>query len=629
MPGSSLREGLEDLEAGRFVGREEELRAIAAARAEPVGAIVFVYGAAGIGKSALLQAALRRHEREGGTAFRLPDAREPPAVELLEAMRAAPRPLIAIDDLGPGSMIQAWLRETLLPELPPGAAVLIASRQPPSAELLAGTLGSGVRTLALEPLGEEQARALLAARGIGGAAADAAVEWATGWPAALVLAAGNDGAIPGPAEVIARLAGSELDEVPPEVLGVAALARLLDARTLAAVAGNAEPEAALRQLGRLSVVARRPGGVELHPLLRRALREEMRRTAPDQERELRRRLADHLHLRARSGESWTVVDLAELIENPAVRWGFGGGGGGNELRAGALRREDLPAVERAVVERWDAAWWEGTKRWLVEAPDACVAVRDRAGALRGFCVATSLPKLPPWAADDQVLGGWIGHAEAASSLGDAVLWRDALTFGDDRGDRARALLNATAALRSGVANPRWFYGPVDPANGHELALADALGARHLSELDVRVGAHRVECRLIDHGPGGVIGLARDIVYAELGMAPRRPPSEAQVRTALRALRGPAELNGSPLAPDGLEAAEQLREVRARLAAAADAAFGEGAEERLLRGVLDNAYLDEDAEPADGPRLLNVSRATYYRRLRTASERLARQLFREY
>lgn len=621
-----MREGLEDLEAERFAGREEELRAIAAACAEPAGAVVFVHGAAGAGKSALLQAALRRHEREGRTAFRLPDAREPPAEPLLGAMRSASRPLVAIDDLGPGSLIQAWLRETLLPALPPGAVVLIASRQPPAAALLAGPLGSAVRTLALEPLGEEESRALLAARGVSGPAADAAVEWAGGWPAALVLAAG-DGAIPGAPEVIARLAGSELDEVPPEVLGVAALARLLDARALAAVAGSADPERALRDLGRLSVVTRRPGGVELHPLLRRALQEEMRRTAPDQERELRRRLADHLHLRARTGESWTVVDLAELIENPAVRWGFGGGG--NELRAGALRREDLPDVERAVVERWDADWWEGTKRWLLEVPDACVAVRDRAGALRGFCVATSLPKLPPWAADDQVLGGWIGHAEAASSLGDAVLWRDALTFGDDRGDRARALLNATAALRSGVANPRWFYGPVDPANQHELALADALGARHLTDLDIRVGGHRVECRLIDHGPGGVIGLARDIVYAELGMAPRRPPTQAQVREALRALRGPADLSESPLAPDGLEAAEQLREVRARLTAAADGAFGEGAEERLLRDVLDNAYLDEHTEPADGPRLLNVSRATYYRRLRTASERLARQLAREY
>jgi hypothetical protein len=625
-PAFSLRDGLEDLEAERFVGREEELRAIAVAGRQPAGGIVFVHGPAGIGKSALLGAARRRHESAGGTAFRLPAAREAPSAEVLAEMEAAPRPLVAIDDLGRGSLMQAWLRETLLPVLPGGAVVLIASRQPPSAALLAGPLGSAVRTLELEPLGEQEARALLAARGVAGPDADAALEWARGWPAALVLAAARQGEIASADEVVARLAGEELDAVVPEVLGVAALARVLDARTLAAVAGVAEPEEALRQLGRLTVVRRGPAGVELHPLLRRALREEMREAAPDRERELRRRLADHLHLRACSGEGWTVVDLAGLIENPALRWGYGGGDTG-DLRAGSPRREDLPRLRRAVVARWDASWWEGTERWLLEAPDACVVVRDRDGGLRGFCIATSLPKLPPWAAEDPVLGAWIAHAEAASSLGQAVLWRDVLALGDD-GDRGRALLNAAAVMRSGVANPRWFYGPVDPRDERELALAEAVGARHLPDLDIRADGHPLQCHLIDHGPGGVVGLVRDVVYAELGMAPRRAPSEDQVRDALRALRQPARLVGSPFTPDGLEAEEQRREVRARLTAAADSAFGNASEERLLRAVLDNAYLEEGEEPGEGPRLLSVSRATYYRRLRTATERLCRQLARD-
>jgi hypothetical protein len=171
-------------------------------------------------------------------------------------------------------------------------------------------------------------------------------------------------------------------------------------------------------------------------------------------------------------------------------------------------------------------------------------------------------------------------------------------------------------------NPRWFYGPLDPTNEREVRFARAMGAEHLAHLDVDVGPRRVECRRIDHGPGGVIGLTRDIVYRELGIAPRLPPTAEQVRRALQAVRGRGDLAGSPLTSADLPPAEQRREARSRLSSAADDAFGSGSEDRLLRATLDLAYLDEDADPATAPQVLNVSRATFYRRLATATELLA-------
>jgi hypothetical protein len=346
----------------------------------------------------------------------------------------------------------------------------------------------------------------------------------------------------------------------------------------------------------------------------------MRTGAADREREIRRRLADHLHLRTRSGETWQLVELAALIEEPTVRWGFGGGDD-PDVRAGHPETAELARIERAVTARYGTTWWEWTRRWLTDRPESAVVVRGGDGTLRAFCIATSLRRLPEWGREDPVIGRWVEHAEAAAPLGEAVFWREALTLDGDDEERERALLNATATLRSGAINPRWFYGPLDPTNEREVRFSRAMGAEHLSHLDVDIGPRRVECRRIDHGPGGVIGLARDIVYRELGFAPRRPPTAEQVRSALQALRRGSDLSGSPLTSEDLAPAEQRREVRARLCSAAEEAFGPGPDDRLMRTALDLAYLDEEADAAIAPQLLNVSRATFYRRLAVATELL--------
>lgn len=319
-----------------------------------------------------------------------------------------------------------------------------------------------------------------------------------------------------------------------------------------------------------------------------------------------------------------MVELATLIVNPTVRWGFGGGDD-PDLRSGHPETVELPRIERAVTARYGAAWWEWTRRWLRERPESAVVIRSGDGTLRAFCIATSLRRLPEWGREDPVIGRWVEHAEAAAPLGEAVLWREALTLDGGGEERERALLNATATLRSGAVNPRWFYGPLDPSNEREVSFSRAIGAEHLADLDVVIGRTRLECHRIDHGPGGMIGLARDVVYRELGIPPRRPPSADQVRSALQALRRGGDLSGSPLTSEDLAPAEQRREARARLTSAADAAFGPGPDDRLLRAVLDLAYLDEEADPATAPQVLSVSRATFYRRLAVATELLTMAL----
>ena len=102
-----------------------------------------------------------------------------------------------------------------------------------------------------------------------------------------------------------------------------------------------------------------------------------------------------------------------------------------------------------------------------------------------------------------------------------------------------------------------------------------------------------------------------VVHRELGVA--RPAIDPQsVRDALRNLHDPSV----PLAV----AREVLRD-------AADRAFGDTADEQLLRQVLLRCYFDPSSSHEAAARELHLSRAAYFRRLRSASERVATWLAR--
>jgi hypothetical protein len=192
------------------------------------------------------------------------------------------------------------------------------------------------------------------------------------------------------------------------------------------------------------------------------------------------------------------------------------------------------------------------------------------------------------------------------------------------------MLGVAGILRSGVSNPRFAYMPINPARPGALTFASALGAQHLSALDFQIGQRRIECHRVDYGPGGLFAAMRAVVYAELGLAvpTARGVDEAldieAVREALRNFRVPHELARSPLATG--ETPEQRAEsVRELLRAAADRAFGETENERLLRRVLVRGYLEPAASHEQAALELALSRAAYFRRLRAAAERVAEYL----
>ena len=160
----------------------------------------------------------------------------------------------------------------------------------------------------------------------------------------------------------------------------------------------------------------------------------------------------------------------------------------------------------------------------------------------------------------------------------------------------------------------------------------------MDHLDIDLGTKLVQCHQIDHAADGLLGGVRSAVYGELGLGapgPIKPGGDAAplpagdgssvtpdaVRDALRNLHQPLTLASSPLAT-GTTTEQRVASVRAVVQDAVANAFGDSPAEQLLRRIVQRGYLDPDGSHELAADELHVSRATYFRRLRTASQRVA-------
>jgi hypothetical protein len=223
------------------------------------------------------------------------------------------------------------------------------------------------------------------------------IEWAEGSPLALALAAEAAAAdldwIPEPGaetpEIVRsltrRLAESELGGVRPSALAVAAIARVTTVELLRAVLHGADADEAYERLRALTFTEPLGDGIAPHELVRRALHADLRRRDQERERELRRRIVDHLYECARRGDPLISIEMAHLIENPAIRWGFGWEGS-IDYRIDDLAPGDAERVAELLESRRFGAWWSITRRFFEEAPERVAIARDRDDRLSGYLV---------------------------------------------------------------------------------------------------------------------------------------------------------------------------------------------------------------------------------------------------
>jgi hypothetical protein len=637
------------------VGRDRELAFFDSLLVEdPPANVVLIHGPGGIGKSTLLREIGRRAEVHGRSP-RLVDARELAPVpgeleQALDGVDADTLPLVMFDTYERMAAAGTYLRQRLLPSLPEHSLVILAGRTAPEPEWFQGGWEQLTVEYELRPLAAEDAQVLLEERGVvEGELQSELLAWSGGSPLALTLAADavqaggswNPQRIEDRPELvralIRHLARTELDGGNLDVMAVAALARSTTPGMLEAVLPGVDAVAAEEWLRTRSFAEQTNIGVTLHDIVRKAVRADLRLREPERERELRRRIADYLHARALAGETRLITDLAELVDNPAIRWGFGAEGT-VEFRVDDVRPEDLEvAEERVKLRPGGAAWWKAAKAIVEDAPECVVLARDREDDLAGLCIFVTPRTAPPVADRDPMLSGWLAHAREHYPDGNAILWRDSLDLSTDHkgdiGSRVLAILNTAAILRSGLVNPKTSYLPIDPENEAAVAFSRGVGATHVPELDVSFGDKRQECHILDHGPGGMLGAQRATVYWELGLHPPKPDDQQaatppvasvtreSVKALARRLDRPLELAASPLA-EGDTPEERAESVRELFRDAAATAFGESADERLLRRIAERGFLTRDTSHEALADELNVSRATYFRRLRQAADRLA-------
>jgi hypothetical protein len=648
----TLAERLSDRDADRFVGRRAELAVFESLLAEDESAsVVILHGPGGMGKSALLREVARLATVRGRPSLSL-DAREiAPVPGDLESLFAAAseeeQPVVLVDTYERASAHDALLRRELLPMLPARAIVVLAGREPPAAGWFTGGWEHMTRSIELGPLTAAEGAALVRARGgVSEPTAAALVEWSAGSPLALTLAAevaGREGGWDGRdfeqrpelvERLVRRLVGAQVEEEHADVTAVAAIARVTTAAMIADVlpSAAADPNEAYRWLRAQAITEPLGDGLAMHDLVRRAVRSHMRITRTERERELRRRIADHLFARASAGEPRLTVDLADLIETPALRWAFGAEGAAS-LQADAFRPGELDELSAETEARGSDDWWSSTRTLAAESPQHITVARDANENLCGLAIAFTPANASRAALADPIAGRWIRHAQERIPDGNAMIWRDCLDLTrpeeGDLASRVLAVVNTAAILRSGLANPRFFYVPINPVNAASVAFAAGYGSEHLPELDVEVGSLRHECHLIDYGSDGLLGSQRDAVYAEIGMPrpsgaqpPALPPvTAADIHQALRDLDRPSELATSPLAATLRDDGDPATAVRTLLVEASDRAFGTGPGETLMRDVINRAYLDHRTSHEQAAHELHISRPTYFRRLRQATARV--------
>ena len=194
----------------QFVGREAELASLLTVLDEAGPVLFYVHGIAGVGKSALLSAFADRARAAGATVVLL-DCRaiEPTDRGFIHSLASAVgsrastlgavserigrlghRVVLVLDTYEVFRFLDTWLRETFLPSLGANVRLVLAGREPPVTDWLASARWHTlVRSVALEPLGDAAALALLSRNGVGEREALRINRFVHGHPLALRLAA--------------------------------------------------------------------------------------------------------------------------------------------------------------------------------------------------------------------------------------------------------------------------------------------------------------------------------------------------------------------------------------------------------------------------------------------------------
>ncbi len=689
--------------ARRFVGRADELELFSAALAAeaPPFAALHLYGPGGVGKSSLL-GQFARQAVEAGRLTVLLDCRNldvspqgvrmalsqamglPEGAAPLEALARAGRPVLLLDTYETLAPLDGWLRETFLPQLPAGALVVIAGRNPPSP---AWRTDAGwrdlVRSVSLRNLRPEESRAYLTQRGVPPAQHAAVLGFTHGHPLALSLvtdvtaqaaAHGVDTAFhPDQApDVVALLLERFIQDVPGArhrlALHACAVARVINEPLLREALGESDVADVFAWLRALSFIEQGPAGLFPHDLAREVLDSDLRWRDPHGYAELHRSLRGGIVRRITDGQGLeqmrAVYDLVFLhrhnsILQPYFHWKEFG-----TLYAEPVRPDEHAALLDRVAAFTGGAAAEQAVFWLARQPEAWFVIRDVRGRMAGVFMYLAVHAAAPEdrRADPAVEAAW-QYAQQRAPLrpGDEVaLSRYFLQPSDYREPNPVMNTAQLATALRWMTNPRlawsfndlydpdhWFammsyydfhrvpdLGPPPPAPSSPAAAQRRLWARRFG-----LYAHNWRATPVMDWIEKIGGreLATDLRVEELAAASStllvvlsQPEFEAAAKDALRDFHSLSALAGNALmrsrvlkeAAAGGPAAASLQELMRQ---AAESLRARPRDEKFFR-ALEATYLIPVATQELAAERLGLPFSTYRYQLAQGLERLVAWLW---
>lgn len=583
-----------------FVGRqsERELFRSALAADVPPFAVLHVHGPGGIGKTALLDQLVEDARGAGWDPARL-DGREvqpSPAGfqtalaatldvgpdEAVPALQARDRLVLLLDTYELLAPIDGWLRDTLIPQLPRHAIVVVASRTPPATGWRADPAWAELlRVVALRDLRADEARALLEARGVDPSLCDDVLGVARGHPLALALVAdvvpdqdpGQPFALEDSPQVIEDLLARLLRHVPGDshrrTLYAAAQSGVATETLVRETVDQAAAGELFGWLCELSFTEPVAEGVAVHDLVSDALNAELRWRDPDAWGEIHEDVSRHLERRVTrttgADQQRAMLDVIQLYRLHPLTRSFFDWGRSKQLWMDPAAPADHAEIEALAQEHEGGESARIVHYWLDRQPEAFTVFRGPDSRVDGFVAHLLLGDAPgdEVEVDPVVAAAW-GHVREHAPLrrGERVrvmrFWIDHENY---QGVPTHHLVSSRSSLDwIGTDRLAWSFVVLADPNFFEPIFAFIDFARP-SELEVDVGPRRYgmfardfratsrrawrdllrDRRLRAREPDGPSTEAAD----RLLVLPQEDFAEA-VRDALRGVARPGGLDDSPL-----------------------------------------------------------------------------------
>jgi hypothetical protein len=446
MMNSSIADRLAAARHGRFVGRRSELELfhLALTADEPAFLVLHIYGPGGVGKTALLRQFERMAVENGRSVIRI-DGRhlDPSPANFLLALstvvsNVAQRPLreqlsvisepvadqrslitdhrilitdptvLFVDTYETITVLDTWLRETLLPQLPAQTLIVIAGRQKP-APAWHSDWGDLVRIISLRNLPPEDGRSYLVTRNIPPDQHDNVLNFTHGHPLALSLVADVLHQIETPfapqtdPDVVRTLLDRFIHDIPEAghrlALEACAVAWSLSESLLAAVLGDEAAPEAFQWLRQLSFIEQGPYGLFPHDLARDVIEADLHWRNPQTYRHLQKKLLLGLYAQFKRSNSFgqqrTRLDLLYVNRRKPFLAPFFDWEAMDRAYVEPITAADVPLIVDMVRQHEGEASAGIVAHWLRCQPEAFQVCRTGSNEVIGFMTLLALHQSTP------------------------------------------------------------------------------------------------------------------------------------------------------------------------------------------------------------------------------------------